>query len=62
MAPACQLCGSVVGTFRKEIMVSVHFFVPYSCFFARHFSFSLYATSAFQPATPVLELRERECE
>ena len=35
---------------------------PSSCLDARHFMSSLYATDAFQAATPVLELRGRESE
>ena len=50
MAPACQLCG---GKVRKGTMASAHLD-------ARHFSFSLYTTGAFQAATPVLELRGSE--
>ena len=45
MAPACQLCGSVGGGLRKGTMASAHLD-------GRHFSFSLYATGAFQAATP----------
>ena len=47
-----QLAGSVEGRFRKGTMASVHLD-------ARHFSFSLYTTGAFQAATLVLELRGR---
>ena len=49
MAPTCQLCDSVWGGFRKGTMAS-------ACLDARHFSFSLDATRAFQDATMVLEL------
>ena len=52
MAPACWLYG---GRFRKGTVASA----PLD---ARHFSFSLYATGAFQAATPVVELREGESE
>ena len=45
-----QLASSVVGWFRKGTKASAHFD-------ARHFSFSLYITGAFQAVTPVLELR-----
>ena len=48
-----QLAGSVRGGFRKGTMASAHLD-------ARHFSFSQYATGAFQAATPVLELRGSE--
>ena len=47
MALTCQLCG---GRFRKETMASAYLD-------ARHFSFSQYATGAFQSAALVLELR-----
>ena len=50
-----QLASSVEGGFRKGTMASVH---PD----ARHFSFSHYATGAFQAATPVLELRGSESD
>ena len=54
-----QLVGSVAwwlcGGFRKGAVTSAH---PD----ARHFSFSLYATGAFQAATLVLELRGSESE
>ena len=55
MAPASWLYGSVVGGFRKGTMAS-------SLLDARHFSFSLYATGAFQAAILVLELRGSESE
>ena len=55
MAPACWLCGSVGGGFRKGTMASAHLD-------ARYFSFSQYATGAFQAAILVLELRESKCE
>ena len=48
-----QLAGSVGGGFRKGIMAS-------ACLDARHFIFSLYATGAFEAATPDLELRRGE--
>ena len=55
MAPACQLCGSVGGGFRKGTMASAHLD-------DRHFSFSLYATGDFQAATLVLKLIRSESE
>ena len=65
MAYACQLHGSVGGGLRKRTLTSAHLSVrrklsPSSCLYARHFSSSLYATGAFQAATPVLELRGSE--
>ena len=48
-----QLAVSVRGGFRKGTMASAHLD-------ARHFSFSLYTTGAFQAATLVLELRVSE--
>ena len=48
-----QLAVSVGGGFRKGTMAS-------ACLDARHFSFSLYTTSAFQATTSVLELRGSE--
>ena len=50
-----QLTSSVVGGFSKGAMASVRLN-------AKHFSFSLCATSAFQAATQVLELRGSESE
>ena len=50
-----QLAGSMGGGFRKEIMASAHLD-------ARHFSFSLYVTGAFQAAILVLELRGSKSE
>ena len=50
-----QLAGSVWGGFRKGTMTSAHLD-------DRHFSSSLYATSSFQAATMLLELRESESE
>ena len=50
-----QLAGSVGGGFRKGSMASA------GCG-DRHFSFSQYATGAFQAVTPVLELRGSESE
>ena len=55
MAPACRFYGSVWGGFRKGTVASAHLD-------ARHFSFSLYATGAFQAATLLLELRGSESE
>ena len=51
--------------FRKGTMAHLSVWdkgVPSSCFDAKHFTFSLYATGAFQAATPVLELRGSEFE
>ena len=50
-----QLAGSVGKGFRKGTMAS-------ACLDTRPFSSSLYATGAFQAATPVLELRGSESE
>ena len=50
-----KFVGSVGGGFRKGTMA----FVPLD---ARHFSFSLYTTGAFQAATSVLEVRGSESE
>ena len=50
-----QLAGSVGGALSKGIMASAHLD-------ARHFSFSQYATSAFQAATLVLELKGNKSE
>ena len=55
MANACQLCGIVGGGLRKGTMAS-------ACLDARHFSFSQYATGAFQAATLVLEIIGSEAE
>ena len=68
MAPACRvhwwrgmgrayngLCSPWWGGWAGLTMASVHLD-------ARHFSFSLYTTGAFQAATPVLELRGSESE
>ena len=54
MAPAWQLC-PLWGRFRKGTMAPV-------CLDARHFSFSLCATGAFQVAILVLERRGSESE
>ena len=67
MAPAHQLCGSVGGKFRKGTVASAPFLSGKKLsssprLDAIHFSFSLYATGAFQAATPVLELRGSESE
>ena len=55
MAPAYQLCGSVAlwEKVQKRAMASARLDV-------RHFSFSLYATGAFQASTPLLKLRGSE--
>ena len=50
-----QLASSVGGGFTKGTMAS-------ACLDARHFSFSQYATGAFQAATLVLELKGSESE
>ena len=50
-----HLADSVGGGFRKETMASAHLD-------ARHFSFFLYTTGAFQAATSVLDLRGSEYE
>ena len=50
-----QFASSVGGAFRKSTMT-------FARLDARYFSFSLYATGAFQDAYPVLELRGRESE
>ena len=50
-----KLAGSVGKGFRKRTM-------PFAHLDARHFSFSLYATGAFQAATLVLKLRGSESE
>ena len=50
-----QFTGSDGGGFNKRKMSS-------ACLDARHFSFSLYTTGAFQVAVPVLELRGSESE
>ena len=50
-----QLAGFLGGRFRKGTMASARLD-------ARHFSFSLYATCAFQAATPVPELRRSKSE
>ena len=55
MAQAYWLCKGVRGGFRKGTMAS-------ACLDARHFSFSLYTTGAFQAATLLLELRGSESE
>ena len=50
-----QFTSSMGREFRKETMASVHLD-------SRYFSFSIYATDAFQAATQVLELRGSESE
>ena len=50
-----QLAVSVGGGFRKGTMASARLD-------ARQFSFSQYASGAFQAATPVMELRGSESE
>ena len=63
MVPACWLCGSVGGGFRKRHLpnfLSVRKLSPSSFPDAGNFSSSLYATGAFQAAVVVLELRGSE--
>ena len=65
MAPACQLCGSVKGGFRKGTMFSAHLSVlekgvPLAL--ALMPDTSVPPSSAFQAATLVLELRGNESE
>ena len=50
-----QLASSLGGGFSKGTMASAHLD-------ARHFSFSLYTTGAFQAATLVLKFRGSESE
>ena len=50
-----QLASSLGGWFRKGTMAS-------ACLDARYFSFSLYATGAFQDAYSVLDLKRVESE
>ena len=50
-----QLTGSVGAGFRKGTMA-------FACLDARHFSFSLYTTGAFQKASQMLELRKNTSE
>ena len=66
MAPACWLCGSEKGSENRQR--PLHTFLSGRKLFsssrldARQFSFSLYATGAFQAATQVPELRGSESE
>ena len=65
MAPACRFYGSLEKGFRKRTVASAHFLSgrklsASSHLDAIHFSFSLYATGAFQAAASVLELRGSE--
>ena len=66
MAPACQLCGLWGEGSEKGSLACLPFYLGEICLparlDARHFSFSLYATGAFQAATLVLELRGNESE
>ena len=66
MEPANQLCGSVGGEGSKKgqwsTFLSGERLFPSSCLDARHFSFSQYATGAFQAAALVLDLRGSESE
>ena len=55
MASACRLSGFVGEGLRKGTMASAHLD-------ARHFSFYLYTTGAFEAATLVLEFRRNESE
>ena len=49
--------GTMASVHLSERKLSPSFYID-----ARHFSFSLYATGAFQAATPVLALRGSESE
>ena len=51
-----------IGSVALATFLSGRKLSPSSCLDARYFSFSLYATDAFQAATPVLELRGSESE
>ena len=51
--------GSERGYWPEPTFLSGRKFSPSSCFDARHFSSSMYATGAFQAASPVLKLRGR---
>ena len=67
MAPACQLCGSVVEWLKKVTMAPDCLSVcgklsPRLCLDARYSRFSMYVTGAFQPAILVLEVRGSEYE
>ena len=53
MVPVFWFCGTLGGEFRSGTMASVHLDV-------RHFSFSLYATDAFQDATQLMEHKRSE--
>ena len=55
MAPACGLCGSVGGGFRKGTVASARLD-------ARHCSSSLCTSGVFQAATTVLKFRGSESE
>ena len=54
--------GSEKGQWPLPVFLSGIKLSPSSRLDARHFSFSLYSTGAFQAATPVLELRGSESE
>ena len=67
MTPDYWLCGSVRGRVQKRDNGSSFLFlwekaVPSSHSNANNFSFSLFATGAFQAATRVLKLRGSESE
>ena len=70
MTPACGACGSVAlagevsekGQWPLPTFLSGRKLSPSSHFDVRHFSYSRYASGAFQGATLVLELRESESE
>ena len=62
ITPNCWLCGSVGEGSEKDSGLCPPFCLgescpPSYCLDSRHFSFSLYATGAFQATTLVLELR-----
>ena len=54
--------GSKKGQWPLSPFLSGRKLSPSSCLDARHFSYFLYTTGAFQAATLVLELRESESE
>ena len=68
MATACRLCGSVVllgvGSEKGQWLASLcgRRLFPSSHLDDRYFTFSLYATGAFQAAILVLELRGSESD
>ena len=50
------------GTVASACLLSGRKLSPSSCLDIRYFSFSIYATGAFQPATSVQEIRRSESE